>query len=667
MRYKIYQFLVNRHNGIKERYHKMHDKAVGLKKLLSWVYLIWLNLCYYLFFCRFLDYSESASIFENKKLIINESESAAACRNIGAVDSMVERLSAYDLISFDIFDTLIFRPFSSPEDLFYYVGDRLEFMNFKQIRVEMESMVRSQSLKERKTAEVTLREIWEKLSEETGIPLDEGMAVEVELEKEFCYANPFMYEVYQKLLSKNKRIIAVSDMYLDSKILGQILKKCGYSDIEDIYVSCEYRKGKADKGLYSIVKEKYNNCRCIHVGDNIVSDIRNSYDSGFAGIYYPNVNLKSSEYRAYDMSPVIGGGYRGIVNNHLYCGLRSYSMEYEYGFIYGGLFVLGYCRFIHNYAEKNNIDKVLFLSRDGHILSKIYKRLYDDETEYVYWSRGVAAKLMADNDRYDYFRRFIYHKVNKKISVKEILKSAGIEEIAARLPEGISETDFLTDANADMVKRFIIDNWSYVAGIYSLQSDMMKEYYGGILKGCRRACAVDIGWAGSGAVSLDFLCRNVWNIPCSIFGLVAGTNTVHNAEPDAAETFLQSGRLTSYLFSQSDNRDVMKRHDLNKGFNLYWELLLSSPTGSFKGFERDKDGGLTPVLAEPDVNKAAVNEIWKGISDFVEEYNNHFGKCRINEHISGRDAYAPMLAAAGHREKYLKSIISNININVDVV
>lgn len=668
MRYKIYGFLVNRHEGIKERYHNMHDKAAGFKKVLSWLYLIWLNLCYYLFFCRFLGSKPEIDIYEEKKLLTEESESAVACRAAGSVEDMVKKLSEYDVISFDIFDTLVFRPFSNPEDVFYYVGHELEFMNFKQLRTDMEQQVRMESLKERGTAEVTIRQIWERISRETGISADRGVTVEIECEKKFCYANPFMHKVYEKLRSVGKRIIAVSDMYLDSETLRQILDKCGYADIEQIYVSCEYGKSKADKGLYSVVAEKYNKGRCVHVGDNPVSDVKHAKQAGFDSVYYPNVNINSVKYRAYDMSPIIGGGYRGIVNNHLYSGLKKYSMEYEYGFIYGGLFVLGYCRFIHNYVSKNGIDKVLFLARDGHILSRVYEKMYGaDHTEYVYWSRSASAKLMADYNRYDYFRRFLYHKVNKGITIKEILKSAGLGELIELLPEKISSDSYLTDSNADGVKRFITENWEHVLQIYSIQQEMTKEYYSNILKGCKRVCAVDIGWAGSGAVSLDFLCRNVWNIPCDVYGLVAGTNTLHNAEPDSSETFLQSGKLTAYLFSQSSNRDIMKKHDLNKGYNLYWELLVSSPTGTFKEFARNAEGKLEAVLASPDADEAAVKEIWQGIIDFAQEYQFHFEGCAINEYISGRDAYAPMLAAAGKNERYLNRILDGFNINVDVV
>ena len=95
------------------------------------------------------------------------------------------------------------------------------------------------------------------------------------------------------------------------------------------------------------------------------------------------------------MSVIIGSIYRGIVNTHIHNGLYEYTREYEYGFIYGGLFVTGYCQFIHEYRKTHQIDKILFLARDGYILMKAYEKLYPNEAEsvqYVYWSRLAAVK-----------------------------------------------------------------------------------------------------------------------------------------------------------------------------------------------------------------------------------------------------------------------------------
>lgn len=127
-----------------------------------------------------------------------------------------------------------------------------------------------------------------------------------------------------------------------------------------------------------------------------------------------------------------GSIYRGLVNSWLYNGMKAYSMPYEYGFIYGGIFVLGYCQWIHQYVKEHEIEKILFLSRDGDILSKVYETLYPEEIgkwNYVYWSRIAATKMTAAYFKYDYFRRFLYHKVNQGYSLKAIFQSMELEDL----------------------------------------------------------------------------------------------------------------------------------------------------------------------------------------------------------------------------------------------
>lgn len=655
MRTKCYNFLVNKHAGIKDRYHRFHDGSHGFKKALSWVYLLWLNWCYYVFFCKFLGKKNEARIYEEKKLCMT----AESSRNLGkeiTVTKFISILKDYDVISFDIFDTLIFRPFSKPTDLFYIIGNELDVMNFAEIRKYYEKEARKKHFSEVHNYEVTLDEIWELIEQECGIVAEKGMAVECEIEEKLCYANPFMKQVYDELIKLGKKIVIISDMYLPSDVLGKMLKKAGYSGYDKLYVSCEYGVNKYEGALYDfVIKDSELSTKRIHVGDNVVSDVKSAKAHGFESLHYPNVNDTQHKYRAMDMSPIVGGAYRGVVNSRICCGLNKYSMEYEYGYIYGGLFVTGYCNFIHEYSRKNNVDKVLFLSRDGDVLKQAYDVMFpDDNTEYVYWSRKVSTRLMAGRDYYDYFRRFIYHKINHGIDISDILKSMELSK-----DYGISGK--LTDKNADALKDALIADWDNILAGYQTEVMEAGKYYRNILRNCSKAVVVDIGWAGSGAVALNTLVSKEWNIPCEIIGIVAGTNTVHNSEPYATETFFQSGKLVSYMYSMSHNTDLMKKHDPNRDYNVYWELLLSSPTPQFVGFGAE---GLR--FGKYDDNQEGIKQIREGILDFVNDYLVHFGEYSYMLNISGRDAYAPMLVAASKDEKYLRAIGKRFNLDINV-
>lgn len=760
----IYKLLVNRHSGITYRYHKLHDGSTGVMKLLSWLYLLWLNFAYYVLFMRFLGKMPEVQTYESKRIPVRESESVLYHRECArkfplSVDAYVEKLSAYEMISFDIFDTLIFRPFSLPMDLFRIVGEKLGILDFTNIRAWAEWDARVKCNAKHGHMEVTLADIYDNLEEDLGVSSKRGQAEEIDAELSLCYANPFMLEVWNRLLKMGKRMIVVSDMYLSSEVLSRMLEKNGFRGYEKLYVSCEYGKSKANGKLFQYVLEdlglsKHNlpKYTMIHVGDNEHSDRDMAKVNGIDNLLYPRIDKNAILYRPYDMSFIVGSAYRGLVTNHLYNGIHEFSMAYEYGYIYGGLFVTGYCAFIHNYCRQHKIDKLLFLSRDGDILKQAYELLFPEDiqkTEYVFWSRKAATTLMADEDKHDFFRRFIYHKVNQDYSVAQILDSMGLSKLTDELDDwyGIwlertlreeqeaqalaykqleeNETiikgsakwnrmqkhlarEFsnerlernrkrnfidlkadtkLTDRNGYLLRRFIEAKWSEVLDIYQTNRIAAKRYYSKVLDGASSAVAIDIGWAGSGAMALSHLTEKVWEIPCKITGIIAGTNTLHNPEPDASEPFLQSGKLVAYLYSQNHNRDLLKKHDLNKDYNIFWELLLASPTPQFAGFFAGKqkprkpadpnknqmgediylsDIDITLRFGKYDDNLEGIREVQRGILEFVAQYTAHFSKYPYMFHISGRDAYAPMLLAASHNEKYLKAIEKKFNLEINV-
>lgn len=676
MRMKLYQLLVNRVPAIQRRYHALRQQKKGTAgKCYAWLALLGMNIS--ALFCRRKWERLFYNPDEGKKLPIGQSESSLSRRE--SPRELAEKLAAYDVISFDVFDTLIFRPFSCPTDLFYTVGEKLGYLDFERIRREMEWRARQKAKEQRGNYEVTLAEIYDELEEQAGIPKELGMQTEIDTELSMCFGNPYMLEVFRNLADSGKKIICTSDMYLSADVIRQMVEKSGFSGISQYFISCEYGVSKGDGRLYEAVKEELGSgLTYIHVGDHPQSDGRMAEKRGFATVHYQNVNLAGMPYRAEDMSVITGSLYRGIVNSHIHNGLQVYSQEYELGFIYGGLFVLGYCQWIHEYVKNHQIDKILFLARDGDILSQVYAKLYPQEsgegkTEYVYWSRLAAAKMSARYFKYDYFRRFIEHKVNQGYTLQQIFTSMEIEDMLpgmcrelpgfmerllqspkvfgkreqmaadVRREAKVTDSSKLTGQNAWMIKEYLIAHWEQVLAHYEEQLKAGRLYYEKVLKGCRRVAAVDVGWAGSGAVALDYVVNQEWRLDCEIIGLLAGTNTLHNAEPNMSEPQLQSGKLVSYLYSQSHNREIWKWHDAAKGHNLGVELLLSSPTGSLRGFELNEVNGYQLCFKESDLDKTRVQEIQKGICDFVSAIGRH---C-VNWDTAGQkvqcmDAYTPM-------------------------
>ena len=671
----VYQLLVNQVPGIRERYQKKRNSVSGIRRIEAWGYLLGLNISYHVFRNRKLEHPEKYPYYEEKLLYAEGSESSISKRK-SPVEFAAE-LSKYDVISFDVFDTLILRPFSSPADLFFLLGNELGYMDFKRIRMEMEWKAREIKYKKEKHYEVNLEEIYKVLSEETGINAEYAEKREVELEYEFCFANPYMKEVVAELQRLGKRIIITSDMYLNTCQIQTLLEECYQSKFDAYYVSCDLGKSKSRGDLYDEVRSREEKLcgrqglTFVHVGDNTVADIENSEKHGFDSRLYVNVNAVGKIYRPDDMSSITGSVYRGLINAHIHNGLREYTREYEYGYIYGGLFVTGYCQFIHEYVHQHKTERILFLARDGDVLIKAYQFLYPEDIKmcrYVYWSRLAATKMAAKYFKYDYFRRFLYHKVNQGYTMGKILGAMDLDNMINDLENvtGLSSEVKLTDKNVQTVKTFLMNSWEYVLEHYADQLEAGKQYFSEILGSCKNAVAVDIGWAGSGAIVLDYIVNNIWNMDCPIIGIIAGTNTCHNEEPDASETFLQSGKLVSYLYSQRENRDLWKYHNPGKLHNLYWEKLLDAPMGSFIGFYLDKNNHYEFRFKDWKEDQDEIEEIQRGILEFVSEYIRFQTKMPQLGIISGRDAYAPMILVEANRNRAFRKQISGILDEVGV-
>ena len=325
--------------------------------------------------------------------------------------SLALALSEYDVVSFDIFDTLLFRPFSKPAQLFYCVEEKLGHAFVKQ-RQEAESEARRLSALANGNREVTLDDIYAVYAKMTGFDPEPVKQMELQAEMDLCFANPFMKIVYRSLKDHGTRLFITSDMYLPHDTMAALLENNGYTGYETLMVSCDYRASKHDRGLYTLLLDKAGQgARVAHVGDNTVTDQQNATDCGITAFPYQNVNKLGEPYRVATMSDIVGSAYAGIVNTTLHNGLEVYDPYYEYGFIAGGLYVLGYCEWIHRRAQALGLERILFLARDGAIYKRVYDSLFQDiPSEYVYWSRVAGLRYCADVSRNEFIRRVLIYK-----------------------------------------------------------------------------------------------------------------------------------------------------------------------------------------------------------------------------------------------------------------
>lgn len=94
-------------------------------------------------------------------------------------------------------------------------------------------------------------------------------------ERTLLQPRPDMLELCRAAQAAGKRIVAVSDMYLPSSFLLEVLHEKGFAAVEAVYVSAEHKARKSDSGaLFDIMlrKEQVDAANVLHMGDHTRSD-----------------------------------------------------------------------------------------------------------------------------------------------------------------------------------------------------------------------------------------------------------------------------------------------------------------------------------------------------------------------------------------------------------
>lgn len=563
-------------------------------------------------------------------------------------EEIFEEIKNYDIISFDIFDTLIFRSFYDPKDLFRTLSEYHNILNFYHERIKAEKTVRKLKLQKFGHHEITLEEIYQELHKNIGIDIDLGCKVEFKKELECIYPNPYMKKLFNLLVDAKKTIIIVSDMYLNNKYMVELLKKCGYTKYNKLFVSCDYNANKRNGKLFEIVRNEFKNKSIIHLGDKLEVDYLKPREYGIDSMLYqaPNTIPKHN----YNMTYSISSLYHGIVYNKLYNGInddKTQSVYYRYGYEYCGIFMLGYVNYIHNYALENNLDKLLFLSRDGYIIKKVYDKLFNDiPGEYVLWSRYATLKTDTKRD----FSRFLWQFVSRKVSMNENIT---VEEILIEMDyvdlldvckkTGIySHTTLKNKKVLQLFLQILKDNSDYIFEKSKKYSDNAKEYYKNAIGKNKRLGIVDIGYRASGAISLINLFKE-WGFDCVAKALVA-FGTVNRSSFD--DTLLLNNTVSSYVFSNDKNKNLSLSKDSNRlllEVSIIDVLLASAPYPSFHYFDVDDKGQIKPVFeTENKNNYKKINQLHDGIMDFIKEYTERTGENKYLLNIPGYDSFLPV-------------------------
>ncbi len=328
----------------------------------------------------------------------------------------------YEYISFDIFDTLLLRGVDKPEDIFLKLGYKaiedgytrkdLTPFEFQQIRIISEKKAfernKSRCKDTEEDNEISLIEIYNLMPKNIG-DLDKIMKLEIEIEKKYTYLNPVTYSLLKYLYDKGKKILLISNMYLDSKEIKSILIENGFniSLILEVVVSSNIRLNKNSGKLFRYVLNKYNinKDKLIHIGDNFNSDIQGAKKIGIETIRYDvsvneNKSIDLEKYKYGSVLPEIKS-LRKVIENLT----NNYTTNEKFWFQFGASIVgpalTLFCDYVIDYAIENNVTIIKPFMREGIILEPLLKksaeqRNYDCNIKSIYTSRASTLKPSID-------------------------------------------------------------------------------------------------------------------------------------------------------------------------------------------------------------------------------------------------------------------------------
>ncbi|WP_444900540.1 HAD family hydrolase [Microbulbifer sp. VAAC004] len=319
-----------------------------------------------------------------------------------------------EVVSFDLFDTLVYRCLESPNDLLDLVsldvfeGDRELSRKFSAARKASRNKIKSEGLAE----EVLLKDRYQAVLSEDDWSNLELSAEELE-RKEFdidikCLdVRPSGKELFDYALSQKKIIVISTDTYYSVSFIKELLGHFNYEGYHKIFSSSEIGYTKHTGNIFPVILSRLNLTpkEMLHIGDNKRSDVDNALAHGIQSIFLPSVesffrdsNKLTPKHHLRD--EVMNSVYKGLLAQRNDVNLSKIVAKSftgggakELGYRTVGLFMYGFAKWILESALEDEVEDLIFLSRDGQIVKRVVDLFIEKNsvnnvrTHYLYASR----------------------------------------------------------------------------------------------------------------------------------------------------------------------------------------------------------------------------------------------------------------------------------------
>ncbi|QCO00313.1 hypothetical protein D3093_34220 (plasmid) [Azospirillum argentinense] len=319
-----------------------------------------------------------------------------------------------DLVSFDVFDTLLLRRVETPVAVFDAVARRARAAGlvdegltpplFRLARQEAERQARQAAGSQGGEVELTAIYRHAALGDADALA-----ALELAVEAGTLFANPLLLNTLHTLAECGCPVVLLSDMYLPPNVLRGLLRGAGIDDglYRSLYVSCAEGCSKRDGGLFRKLLADHPDLRperILHIGDDAIGDVAMAQAAGLQAVHYvppPDfAHLRERErtlagFAAAALSPPPVRRLAALA------GLGDAPDEafwLTFGALVLGPAVAGYCRWVVEDCQRRGIGVIAPLMREAHLFAPlmedwIAQRGYAIQVAPLFVSRQALAPL----------------------------------------------------------------------------------------------------------------------------------------------------------------------------------------------------------------------------------------------------------------------------------
>lgn len=328
---------------------------------------------------------------------------------------LLSRIKEAEVVSFDLFDTLVMRRTLSSDDVTELVNCRLEergifIKDFGRRRIASEKELS-------KEMAPTLIQIYDDMlaklddkSDMKNITAEEMADLEWKTDYALLIPRQEVCDIFRMAVADRKAVYVVSDTYYSREQLSEILSKCELTEYTDILPSSEYGTGKMQK-LYGVLKDKEYGKKCVHIGDDIVADIEAAASWGVETFHL---------WSAMDLLEALGNfgfaDYMDELSDRLKIGMfisKIFNSPFQFetqdkrirvsnahdiGYLFCAPMICDFVHWFYRQVKQQNLENVWFCARDGYLIKKLYEHLltiFGEQSESVYFLTSRIAAIRA--------------------------------------------------------------------------------------------------------------------------------------------------------------------------------------------------------------------------------------------------------------------------------